>query len=208
MRKIMGIAAIILLVSGYATAADFWHFGVGLRATGVMPSNDSLYANALGVGVLLTFGDPDSRFTTQVDLDAWSVEYTKDGEVVEDSPIGTPDSAKTYRLAQYEYSGMGVGFLGKFRAYDFSNTFSTYIIGGLGGYFLDLKRERRNDDGSITVKSNGFHSLIQYAGGVGLEGRLSQHFSSFIEGRYVGVISGDDSDPYFLKGYVGVRYVF
>jgi hypothetical protein len=206
MRKIIGIAAIMLLASGYAVAADYWHFGVGLRATGVMPGDK--YANALGVGVLLTFGDPDSRFTTQFDLDRWSVGYTKEGSLVENSPLGTPDSLKTYRLAKFEYSGLGVGFFQKYRALDFSNSFSTYVIGGIGGYFLDPKQERRNDDGTVTMKSNGLHALVQYAAGLGFEGRFNQHFYSFVEGRFVGVVSGDANDPNLLKGYFGVRYVF
>jgi hypothetical protein len=207
MRKVIGIAAILLLASGYAVAADYWHFGIGVRATGVMPGDK--YANAFGGGVLLTFGDPDSRSTTQFDLDRWSVQYTKDGSLVLYSTLQQLANGDTlYRLAQFEYSGLGVGFFEKYRAIDLSNFLSTYLIGGIGGYFLDLKVERRNDDGTVSMKSNGFHSLVQYAGGLGFEGRISQHVFSFVEGRFVGVVSGDKNDPNLLKGYFGVRYVF
>jgi hypothetical protein len=207
MRKIIGIAAIMLLASGYAAAADYWHFGLGLRATGVMPGDK--YANALGVGVLLTLGDPDSRFTTQFDLDRWSVGYTKEGSMILYSTLQQlADGDTLYRLTEFEYSGLGVGFFEKYRALDFSSSFSTYVIGGIGGYFLDPKQELRNDDGTVTMKSNGLHALVQYAAGLGIEGRFNQHFYSFVEGRFVGVVSGDANDPNLIKGYFGVRYVF
>ncbi len=206
MKKIIGIVAILLMASGYAAAADYWHFGVGGRITGVMPGDD--YNNALGMGILLTFGDPDSRFTTQMDLDNWGVTYTKPDSSILTSAPGTPDSLKTYRLREFEYSGLGIGFFEKYRFFDFSEKFSSYAIAGIGGYFLDRKREDRNDDGSIVPKSTGLHSLFQWAGGIGFEGRFNHHLATFVEGRYVGIMSDDDMDKDIMKGYFGVRYTF
>ena len=205
MKRILGIVAILLLASGYAAAADYWHFGVGVRVAGVIPGKD--YENALGKGILITFGNPDSRFTTQMDLDSWGVTYTKAGDLVETSPAATPDSLKTYKLRNYEYTGLGAGFLEKYRALDFSTKLSSYVIAGIGGYFLDRKHEE-SDNGTITMRTTGMHSLFQIAGGVGFEGRLNGHISGFIEGRYVKIVSGDNLDNDLMKGYFGVRYIF
>jgi hypothetical protein len=203
MKKIIGIATILLMATGYAQAVDYWHFGVGVRVTGVITGKD--YNNALGEGILLTFGNLNSRFTTQMDLDNWSVTYQKTNDTINVAPSDKPVH---YRLRDYQYSGLGVGFLEKFRAIDFSSIFSTYIIGGLGGYFLDRKYEARGDAGDVSLKSTGLHSLLQLAGGLGFEGRLNQHWSSFIEGRYVKIIGGDMLDKDLMKGYFGVKYTF
>jgi hypothetical protein len=205
MKRIFGIVAILLLASGIASAAEYWHFGAGVRLTGVMPGDD--YSNALGSGLLLTFGNPDSRFTTQFDIDTWDVIYTKDDSLVESSPLGTPDSLKTYKLRDYEYFGVGVGAFEKYRFFDFSPKFSSYVIGGIGGYFLNRKREAY-ESGILNMKSDGMHSLFQIAGGIGLEGKVTQHISGFIEGRYVTFVNGEDADKDLMNGYLGIRYIF
>jgi hypothetical protein len=202
MKRIFGIVAILLLASGIATAAEYWHFGAGARLTGVMPGSD--YSNALGSGLLLTFGNPDSRFTTQFDLDVWKVKYTKSDSMINVSVPGTPD---TLRLRKFEYYGLGAGAFEKFRAFDFSQKFSAYVIGGFGGYFLNRKREF-SETGVETLKSDGMHSLFQVAGGVGFEGRINQHIYSFIEGRYVAFLNGEKADKNLMKGYFGIRYIF
>jgi hypothetical protein len=202
MKRIFGIVAILLLASGMATAAEYWHFGAGVRLTGVMPGDD--YSNALGSGLLLTFGNPDSRFTTQFDLDVWNVNYTIDDSLIN---VSVPDTPDTLRLRKFEYYGLGVGAFEKYRFYDFSQKFSTYVIVGLGGYFLNRKSEF-SETGVETMKSDGMHSLFQLAGGLGFEGRINQHISGFIEGRYVAFLNGEDADKNLMKGYLGIRYVF
>jgi len=202
MKRILSMVVIIVMASGYALAADYWHFGAGVRLTGVIPGDD--YANALGGGVLLTFGDPDSRFTTQMDLDTWKVTYQKNGDYVLTSP---PGQDSTFKKRDHQYSGLGFGFFEKYRTFDFSR-FSNYLIGGAGAYFLDRKQEERLDFGGTAMKSFGFHSLIMLGGGLGFEGRLSEHFVSFIEGRYTFILSGDNLDKDLVNGYFGVRYVF
>jgi hypothetical protein len=203
MRKIFIVIAIILMATGYAAGADYWHFGVGMRLTGVMPGN--LYSNALGTGVLVTFGNPDSRFTTQFDLDSWRVKYSKDGDSILTSAINA--STITYKIRQRRYSGLGVGIFEKYRALDFLNAFSTYLIGGFGGYFLTLNQEE-SDNGTVNMRSKGQHALAQIAGGLGLEGHFNQHVYAFVEGRFIGFINGQPNDQSITKGYLGVRYVF
>jgi hypothetical protein len=205
MKRIFGIVAILLLASGIASGTEYWHFGAGVRLTGVMPGSD--YSNALGTGLLLTFGNPDSRFTTQFDIDNWKVTYNKSDSLVENSPLGTPDSLKTYKKRDYEYFGVGVGAFEKYRFFDFSPKFSSYVIGGLGGYFLNRKREVY-DSGILSLKSDGMHSLFQLAGGIGFEGKINQHISTFIEGRYVAFLNGKDADKNLFNGYWGIHYTF
>lgn len=204
MKKIFGIAMVLAMISGSALAGDYWHFGMGARLTGVMPGDD--YANALGVGVLLTFGNPDSRFTTQLDFDDWGVTYTKTGDTVRTSPPRT--NPVTYKLRDKEYSGLGIGIFEKYRAFDFGSRLSTYILGGFGGYFLDFKREEPMDLGGTQLRSLGLHSLFMWAAGLGFEARLNDHLNSFVEGRYINVISGDAADADLKQGSFGMRYVF
>jgi hypothetical protein len=216
MRKIIGIVVILLMASGYAAAADYWHFGAGVRFTGVMPGKD--YSNALGAGMLLTFGDPDSRFTTQMDFDTWSTQFTRDGSLVLDSvdyESDPPDS--TWRLAEHKYSGIGFGIYEKYRALDISSTFSAYFIGGFGAYFLDFQREERTDFQTVGFRSYGLHSLYQLSGGFGIDAAFSRHVAGFVEGRFVGILNGEKDDPTLkiqredaslMKGFVGLRYTF
>jgi hypothetical protein len=216
MKKFFLLITILVMASSSVFAADYWHFGVGVRITGVMPRSVSLpngakndkYANALGEGIILTFGNPDSRFTTQFELDNWSMNYKKSNYVVNyfANDTSTTTSAKQ---GKQEYSGLGVGIFEKYRFLDLSPRFSNYIIGGFGGYFLNLKRELTLDPLPGTeIRSQGFHSLMMTAGGLGFEGRFNDHISSFIEGRYVLIISGDKGDTDLIQGYLGVRYVF
>jgi hypothetical protein len=221
MRKIIGIAVILLMASGYAVAAEYWHFGAGIRLTGVLPGEE--YSNGLGMGGLLTFGDPDSRFTTQIDFDNWNTEYTKAGvrvltSTLEDLAKDPPDSI--WRLANHRYSGIGFGIYEKYRALDFSSVFSTYLVGGLGAYFLDFEREERTDFATVELRSYGLHSLFQLSAGLGFDANFSRHFASFVEGRFVAMLNGEQADASLqrrginrkddplLKGFFGVRYTF
>jgi hypothetical protein len=204
MRKIFGIAAIILIASGYAAGADYWHFGIGTRIEGVKTSGKD-YHNALGGGLLLTFGNPDSRFTTQFDLDKWGVTYHINGDLVRTNSVTEP--TPTYKVRDRNYSGLGVGMFERYRAFDFTDNYSAYVIGGIGGYFLDYKEEM-SDNGVVTLKSKGLHSLGQLAGGIGFEGRFDQHILGFIEGRFVGFLNAQKTDKNLMKGYLGIRYIF
>jgi hypothetical protein len=208
----------LLMASGYAAAAEYWHFGAGVRLTGVKPGPD--YSNALGMGMLLTFGDPDSRFTTQMDFDSWGAEFTRDGERVlastlEDLSRTPPDSI--WRLAEHKYTGIGFGIYEKYRALDISSVFSTYLIGGFGAYFLDYQREERTDFQTVAFRSYGLHSLYHLSGGLGLDATFSRQVACFAEGRFVGVLNGEKQDPSlnikredasFMKGLLGIRYTF
>jgi hypothetical protein len=203
MRKIIGIIAIVLLASGYAAGADYWHFGIGARVAGVMPGTE--YSDALGGGILLTFGNPDSKFTTQLDFDTWGVSFHKAGDLIITSAITEPET--TYKARERKYSGLGMGIFERYRIIDFSGTFSSYVIGGFGGYFLDYKQEE-SDNGTVLMQSKGLHSLGQIAGGLGFEGKIYQRVSAFIEGRFVGFFSADKSDKNLMNGYFGIRYIF
>jgi hypothetical protein len=203
MRKIFIVAVMILMASGYASGADYWHCGVGAKLAGVMPGD--IYSNTLGGGLLVTFGNPDSRFTTQFDVDKWGVKYNKSGDSILTSAYNATDT--TYKMRERQYSGFSVGMFEKYRAVDFSNTFSAYLIGGLGGYFLNYKREE-SDNGTVNLKSKSQHSLGYISGGLGFESQFNQHVFAFLEGRYVELISTKDADQNIVKGYLGVRYVF
>jgi hypothetical protein len=191
------------MASGYAAGADYWHFGVGTRFEGVITGKD--FNNALGGGLMLTFGNPDSRFTTQFELDKWSVDYSKSGDSIPTTPIGS--ESPRYKVRERNYSGTGLGIFEKYRAFDFSEKYSAYIIGGVGGYFLDYKEEI-SDNGKVTLQSKGLHSLGQFAGGLGLEGKFNQRVLGFIEGRFVGFMNAQPRDKNLMKGYLGVRYIF
>jgi hypothetical protein len=218
MRKIVGIAMILLMISGYAVAAEYWHFGAGVRLTGVMPGGD--YSNALGVGGLLTFGDPDSRFTTQMDFDTWNTTFTRDGVMVlysteEQLQQTPPDSV--WRLADHKYTGIGFGIYEKYRALDISSRFSSYIIGGFGAYFLDFQREERTDYATVEMRSYGLHSLYQLSGGIGFDAAINAHFTGFIEARFIAMLNPEEDDPALgidredanvSSGFIGVRYTF
>ncbi len=186
MKKILGVV-MILLFGGSSAAADYWNLGVGFRATGVMPGG--YYENTVGFGILSSLGDPDSRFTTQLEVDRWE---------------------SVYDLRGYEnrYSGFGVGFFEKFKFFDFSPSLSTYLIGGIGGYFLDLKREEFVEDVGIELRSQYLNSLVMTAGGLGLDFRMGPHIIVFTEGRYVYFPNGDDEDKPLTNGYLGIRYHF
>jgi hypothetical protein len=203
MRKIFIVTIIILMASGYAAGADYWHFGVGTRLAGVMPGKD--YSNALGTGILVTFGNPDSRFTTQIDLDRWGVKYQKSGDLIITSALNV--TPVTFKTRERQYDGLGVGIFEKYRAIDFLSVFSTYLIGGFGGYFLTYKEEA-SDNGTVNMQSKGQHELGQVAGGLGFEGQFNQHVFAFLEGRYIGLINANPTDHNIMKGYLGIRYVF
>ena len=210
MKKFFLFVTILLLISGYASAADFWHFGAGIRATGVMPRGNQ-YSNALGEGILLTFGDPDSRFTTQFELDNWSVNFNRTQESITFFNVYGDSGSLQTRAPKFTYSGLTAGFSEKYRTFLFSPRFSNYIVGGLGGYFLNGKLESSNAPYSgTTMRSRGFFSVLSGSAGLGFEGRLNDHVMSFVEGRYVMLFSRpkEYTAPDMLQGYLGIRYVF
>ena len=65
------------------------------------------------------------------------------------------------------------------------------VLAGFGGYFLEYKQEE-SDNGAVRMTSKGLHSLGQLAGGLGLEGRFSQHT---IAGTAGGTLPVNDPDP-------------
>ena len=210
MKKFFLFVTILLVLSSSAMASDFWHFGIGLRAVGVIPKPQQ-YNKAMGEGLMLTFGNPDSRFTTQIELDKWAVTYRRSDEPIVIYNV-TADTTTRHSIAsKFKYSGLSFGFYEKFRALDFSPALSAYVIGGLGGYFINGKYESSLAPFAGTVmRSRGFFSVLSAAGGLGFNARFNAHFDSFIEGRYVGLLgrqSGYDS-PDMIQTYFGVRYLF
>ena len=114
MKKLLGVIIMILLIAGTSAAADYWHLEVGFKGAAVVPGGD--YKNTVGYGFIAAFGDPDSRFTTQFEVDSW---------------------VSTYDVSGFErqYSGFGIGVFEKYKYLDFSTRLTSYIIGGVGGYF-------------------------------------------------------------------------
>lgn len=210
MKKFFFFVTIFLVISSSAIAADFWHFGIGLRAVGVIPEPQQ-YNNAVGGGLLMTFGNPDSRFTTQIELDKWTVNYKR--SAFPDTVFGiTGDSTSMQiRPSKFKHSGLTFGFYEKFRAIEFSPALSAYIIGGFGGYFINAKYESSQAPFAGTVmRSRGYFSVLSGGGGLGLNAKVNSHFDSFVEGRYIGLFKkepGYDS-PNYIHMYFGVRYVF
>lgn len=194
MRNLIGIIAILFVTAASSPAAEYWHFGLGLKGTAVIPGED--YSNAFGVGIIASFGDPDPRFATQFEVDNWKVTY--DFDITTD----------TLPTLEHRYSGLGVGVYEKFRIFDVSSRFSPYVIGGLGAYFLELKREELTDIQGLQLRSRYLHSVIMMAGGLGIEAGLNENFSTFIEGRYVYLKSDRDEDKDIVHSYLGVRYRF
>jgi opacity protein-like surface antigen len=194
MKNLISVIAICLLISGSVAAADYWHLGIGLRGTLVIPGED--YKSALGVGIVTSLGDPDSKFTTRLEVDRWKVVYDYDGSV--DSLVGR----------EHQYLGLGFSALEKYRILNHSARFSPYVIAGLGAYFLELKREEDTDIVGIQLRSKYIHSLMSLSGGLGIEAGLSSRVSAFIEGRYVGIFSENNEDKDLIHSYIGVTYLF
>lgn len=194
MRNLVGIIAILFVTSVSSPAAEYWRFGLGLRGTAVVPGET--YSNTLGLGVIASFGDPDSRFTTHFELDTWKVTYDFD------------ISTDTLPTLEHHYSGLGVGVYEKFRIFDLSSRFSPYIIGGLGAYFLELKREELTDIQGMQLRSQYLHSIFTMSGGLGIEAGLNERISTFIEGRYVYLNSDHNEDKDIVHSYLGIRYRF
>lgn len=186
MKKFLGVV-MILFIAGSSAAADYWHLGIGFRGTAVVPGGD--YENTLGFGILASLGDPDSRFTTQLEVDSWESVYDVRGR-------------------ENRYSGFGVGFFEKFRLWDFSSGLSTYLIGGIGGYFLDFKLEEDVENIGVELRSQYLNSLFMTAGGVGFDFKMGQHLIAFTEGRYVYFPNGNFEDKPLTNGYLGLRYHF
>ena len=126
MKRIIGVATIILILCGSAVAADYWRLGIGVRGEGVIPGGD--HSNAFGAGVVVSMGDPDSRFTTHFEVDVWEVSYAYDGS---DSSLYY-DSNGTRVGFEHIYSGFGAGIYEKFRMFNITSGISTYAIGGIG----------------------------------------------------------------------------
>ena len=153
----------------------------------------------------MTFGNPDSRFTTQIDFDRWKVNFQKSDYLVRTNPI-TVDPA-TYRIGKQEYTGMGLGIFERYRAIDLSNSMNAYLLGGIGGYFLDYQHEESNN-GTVSMTAKGLHSLAQLSGGIGFEAKVYQGLLGFVEGRYTAFLSTNKRDNNLMNGYFGFRYVF
>ncbi len=194
MRNLVGIIAILFVTAASASAAEYWRFGVGLRGTAVVPGEN--YSNALGLGVIASFGDPDSRFTTQFELDSWKVIYDFD------------ISGDTLQDLEHRYAGLGVGLYEKYRIFDLSSRFSPYVIGGLGAYFLELKREEETGVVGLQLRSQYLHSLFMVAGGLGIEAGFNERISAFIEGRYAYLHSDRNEDKDIVHSYLGIKYRF
>jgi len=194
MKKLISFIAIILILTGTASAAEYWRFSMGLRGTAVFPGDD--YSNAIGVGAIAGFGDPDSKFDTQIEFDTWKVKYNYSGS----------DTAYTGR--KHHYSGLGFGLYEKYRILDLNSRFSPYVLGGAGAYFLELKREEMADIVGLQLRSQYIHSLFTMSGALGVDGRVSDHLSAFLEGRYVGIFSSNDEDKDLIQSYFGITYHF
>lgn len=194
MRNLVGIIVILILSVSAASGAEYWRFGIGLKGTAVIPGED--YSNALGLGVVAAFGDPDSKFSTQLELDSWKVIY--DLDVVSD----------TLGELEHQYSGLGIGIFEKYRILDLSSRFSPYVIAGTGAYFLELKREELTDVLGLQLRSQYLHSMFMMAGGLGLETGLNNHLWAFVEGRYVYISSDRDEDKDLIQSYLGIKYKF
>ena len=186
MKKLLGVIIMILLIAGTSAAADYWHLEVGFKGAAVVPGGD--YKNTVGYGFIAAFGDPDSRFTTQFEVDSW---------------------VSTYDVSGFErqYSGFGIGVFEKYKYLDFSTRLSSYIIGGVGGYFLDFKQEEAIDN-IVELRAKHLSSLFMMAGGLGFDFRLSQRVIAFTEGRYVYFPNGSNVDKPISNGYLGLRYIF
>ena len=165
MKNLVSLIVILLVVTSTAAAADYWHFSIGLRGTGVIPGED--YSNAFGVGIVTALGDPDSKFSTHFEVDSWKVVYDYSG----------PDTVYTGR--EHHYSGLGFGLFEKYRFFNPSSRFSPYAIGGMGAYFLELKREEDTDILGWQLRSKYIHSLFSLSGGLGAESRISTNLSAF-----------------------------
>lgn len=187
MNKILGVV-MILFLAGSSAAAEYWHLGVGFRGTAVVPGGD--YKNTIGFGVLASLGNPDSRFTTQLEVDKWESIYN--------------DS----RGYENRYSGFGAGFFEKFRYWSITPSLSSYLIGGLGGYFLDLKREEDVENVGRELRSQYLNSLFMTAGGLGFDFNFGPHLIVFTEGRYVYFPNGERVDKPLTQGYLGLKYHF
>jgi len=187
MKNLISIIAILFVIAGSAAAADYWHFGIGLRGTGVIPGGD--YANAVGIGVVAFFGDPDSRFNAQLEVDDWKVVYDFTG-------------------LEHQYSGFGFGIYEKYRILNQASRYSPYAVGGFGAYFLELKKEEMTDILGLQLRSQYIHSLFSMSGGAGLEFSLNSRVSAFAEGRYVALFSEFDTDKDLIQSFIGVRYLF
>lgn len=194
MRNLVGIIAILFVTAASASAAEYWRFGVGLKGSAVIPGED--YSNAFGLGVIAAFGDPDSRFTTQFELDSWKVIYDFD------------ISGDTLQELEHHYAGLGIGLYEKYRIFNLSSRFSPYVIGGLGAYFLELKREEETDVVGLQLRSQYLHSLFMMAGGLGIEAGFSERISVFVEGRYVYLNSDRNEDKDIIHSYLGLKYRF
>ena len=178
MKKFLFVVTMLVLISSVAMAADYWHFGIGLRAVGVFPKGND-YNNAMGEGLVLTFGNPDSKFTTQFEFDNWSVNYEKSNNTIGYIVPGG-DTTLHFKALKQEYKGLGIGFFEKFRTIEFLPGFSNYVIGGAGGYFLNYRYEDTNAPlVGTTIRSSGYNSTFMASGGLGFDGRINGHITAY-----------------------------
>jgi len=207
MKKIIGVATLILILCGSAVAADYWRLGVGVRGEGVIPGGD--HKNAFGTGIVVSFSDPDSRFATQVEVDTWEVTYTYDGANRNlYYPNANGDSVGFERV----YGGFGAGFYERARLFDLMSRVSTYAVAGIGGYFLELRQEElvELEPGFPTpeMRSQYLHARFMVAGGIGFDIDISDRLECNIEGRYVYIESELDIDEPLMKAFFGLKYNF
>ncbi len=194
MRKIFGICAVLLLVSGVAAGAEYWHFGLGVKA--IVASPGSGYSTAYGGGITANFGLPDSKFVTQLEFEKWKSTYY----------LTFPEDTMS---TKHQYSGLGAGFFEKYRGLDISSKFSGYVIGGFGAYFLELKRKvLLTGTNQYELRSVHLHTVPFLAGGLGIEGKLKSNLYCFVEGRYIGIVSNLDADKDIIAASAGLRMVF
>jgi len=207
MKKIIGVATIILILCGSAVAADYWRVGVGVRGESVIPGGD--HKTAYGSGIIVSFGDPDSRFATQIEVDAWEVTYTYDGDI--DNFYYLNDDGVLVGFKR-TYAGFGIGLYEKVGLYDLMFGISSYAIGGMGGYFLELKQEEvvEPEPGVYTtdMRSKYLHARFMAAGGIGFDFNITKRLVGNIEGRYVYIESDIDLDDSLIKGFLGLKYSF
>jgi len=194
MRNLISIIAILLIIAGTAAAADYWHLSLGIRGSLVFPGER--YSNAVGIGAMASFGDPESKFSTQLEFDNWKTTYDYKG------------SDPQFIGREFRYSGLGFGAFEKYRFFNQSSRYSPYAICGLGAYFLELKREEIVEIVGVQLMSKYIHSLFSGSAGLGVEANLSARITTFIEGRYVTFFKNNNEDSDLIQTYVGAKYHF
>jgi len=206
MRKIVCLLAAFLMLTGYAAAIEYWKFEAGMKGVYVMPSDD--YENAMGIGLVGDFVKPSSRFSVQVEFETWRVSY--------DSTIQNPTTLidSLYPVRENQYSAITVGAFLKYRTFNFTPSFSNYLIAGAGGDFISYKKdiiEISATDTNKVLHSMYLHPRFMAAAGLGFEYNIFTRFTLFTEGRFLFLLGKDtenEPDPNFIMAALGFRYKF